>query len=206
MSGVCLIACQEPLDKQLDDAIDFSDPALVQALLAKGGNPNLLDSDGDPKLISLARVHVDEEDTEIFKLLLQAGADPDITEKDGTTALMVASRLGNKELVRILLEAGSDPNRLDEDGYSSLMWASGLGYEGVMQLLLAAGADPNLSQKGNCALYMAIMDKHTGAVRRLLEAGANPNWHTDYGSSLLKVAAFHQSPEIESLLRQYGAE
>ena len=45
-----------------------------------------------------------------IKILLEEGSDPDIKNKNNETALMIASKLNNHEIVELLLINGADPN------------------------------------------------------------------------------------------------
>lgn len=209
--SLCFAACnaprdnRNPLDKQLEDAIDFVDLPQVQSLLDKGANPNLRDDSGDPVLLTIAMLSLHEEDGEIMKLLFAAGADPNITGKDGDTALMAASRNGNTDLVKILLDAGAKPDLVDEDGFTALMRAADQGYDDVVKLLLAAGANPNLKQADMTPLYIAILSNRASTVRVLLEGGANPNLAPHEHGTLLDSARIAHNAEIEKILLEFGA-
>ena len=45
-----------------------------------------------------------------IKILLEKGSDPDIKNENNETALMIASKLNNHEIVELLLINGADPN------------------------------------------------------------------------------------------------
>lgn len=194
------------LDKRLEEAIDLGEVQQVKDLLAQGGNPNLKEKDGTPKLVSLAMVHLDADDEEIFKLLLGAGADPNIADKDGDTALMASSRKGDLVFMKLLLEAGADPNLCDKEGYGALMDAAEKGYDEAVKLLLSHGANPNLQNDWKTPLYLAILGNRASTVRILLEAGANPNLEVHEGGSLLQTARIKNSSEIEAMLLEAGAK
>ena len=59
----------------------------------------------------------------------------------GDTALTLASKYGNVEIVKVLLAAGADQHKADDDGWTPLMRAAYGGHMEVVQVLLAAGAD-----------------------------------------------------------------
>jgi len=209
--SLCFVACnvphdtRSPLDKQLEDAIDFTDLPKVKELLSKGANPNLRDKDGDPVLVTIAVLNLHAEDGEIMKLLLEAGADPNITDDDGQTALMSASNHGNTALVKTLLDAGAKPDLAEKNGFTALMWAADKGHDEVAKLLLAAGADPNLKSANMTPLYVAILSNRTSTVRVLLNGGADPNLAPHEHGTLLSSARLAHNAEIEKALLDAGA-
>ncbi len=60
----------------------------------------------------------------------------------GTTALMMASIHGNKDLVQLLLRLGADPRLEDNKGQTALSFAQKKGHSEVAELLSAAVASP----------------------------------------------------------------
>ena len=54
---------------------------------------------------------------------MDRGADPNIQSGYGITALMLASRNGNNEIVKLLLDKGADPDIRDDEDTVALMWA-----------------------------------------------------------------------------------
>jgi len=123
-------------------------------------------------------------------LLLKDGADPNSTEK-GThyqdTALTLACKQGNVEIVRELLSKGANPNRREGDSLSErtpLIIAAASGRPDIVEALLRAGANPEAragllhAQEGgddvgaSRALTYAAAGGHTEAVLLLVFAGA----------------------------------
>ena len=60
----------------------------------------------------------------------------------GTTALMMASIHGNKDLVQLLLRLGADPRLEDNKGQTALAFARKKGHTDVAELLSVASAPP----------------------------------------------------------------
>ena len=119
-----------------------------------------------------------------MKLLI---AQPNIkineTNLSGLTILMVASIIGNAQIIELLLQAGADPNISiktpidksmltlyetvfsndshlveNEIGRTALMIACEFGHLEVVQLLLKANANPNIGDKnGRTAIYYIMM-------------------------------------------------
>ena len=151
--------------EDLNKVIGKHDLSGVRAALAAGSDPNYgLSSSGRygysysydqnmaPLLFATSSGRV-----EIVKALIDAGADVDVRERDNATALHVAERNKNEEIVEILLKAHADPNVTTSSwGFTPLMHASMSGYVGIVRLLLAAGAKPDLKDKqGKTALDLA---------------------------------------------------
>lgn len=61
----------------------------------------------------------------------------------GATALHIACRNSNVEIVKILLEAGADPDIGDNEGWTPTMRAALTGNQAVIDLLLAHGGNPS---------------------------------------------------------------
>jgi len=112
----------------------------------------------------------------------------------------------NMALARWLLDHGADPN--DNE---SLYHATELGHHEGLEMLIAHGAKP----AGTNALLRALDFDDPVAVRRLLEAGADPNEgfvaHPS-GQPMGSVPALHQaarrlcSGAVVDLLLAYGAD
>jgi ankyrin repeat protein len=59
-------------------------------------------------------------DIECAQLLLRSGAQPNVTQTDGQTALHIAARSGNSEMVKLLLAEGADPRLKSNNGETPL--------------------------------------------------------------------------------------
>ena len=89
------------------------------------------------------------------RILLDAGADPNVAIPDwGGTALIIASTMGQADIVEALLDKGADPNYRDDNSFTALHAAvrdSDYGEDreqraravATVKVLLAHGADPN---------------------------------------------------------------
>ena len=86
---------------------------------------------------------VREQDLSGVVDLLRSGANVDQVLADGLTGLMVASALGNAQLVMVLLTAGADPLIVERQmGATALHKAAQGGNGDVVSLLLDHGAEP----------------------------------------------------------------
>ncbi|MBU6365644.1 MAG: ankyrin repeat domain-containing protein [Gemmatimonadetes bacterium] len=133
----------------------------------------------------------------------------------GLTALHLAVREGQREVVAALLAAGADVNQLSAGDRTSPMLMAAINgqYDLVLQLL-AAGGNPNLASEAGATPLYAVLNKewaptsrtpqpayqlqqqtdYLGTMAALLKAGANPNvrlvrslWYTTYNRDNLRV-------------------
>ena len=162
----------------------------------------------------------------------------------GLTALLHASREGHAETALALLDGGADLDQASAgDGTSPILMATINGHYDLAMRLLERGADPNLaSHAGATPLFAAInthwapksrypqqhiymQQDHTylEVMRKLLEAGADPNvrlarhlWFMSYNFDLLQIdakgatafwrAAYALDVEAMKLLVAHGAD
>jgi ankyrin repeat protein len=71
-------------------------------------------------------------------MLLKAGADPNLVPNDeeGMTALIVATKKENRDIVALLLNGAADPNVKDKSGKTAIAYAN----SSIAPLLRQAGA------------------------------------------------------------------
>ena len=124
--------------------------------------------------------------------LKNGGAD-DVTDSPATAAsrqLRMASKAGDESEVRRLLSEGVDINSSEgRDGAPALVWASLYGHETVVSLLLEARADVDKPRLCGTTPLMAACDGgHTGAMQRLLDAGADHTCVSNLGATAQSLA------------------
>lgn len=104
--------------------------------------------------------------------------------------------------------AAADPNAKDDDGTTALMRAAMDGQNELVKMILAQPGvrvderDP----LGQTALMMAAARGRTGAVRLLLEAGADPKAADREGASALMRAALFGYTKTAKALLEGGSE
>ena len=127
-------------------AVRLANPELVQALLARGADPNRVDLFGDTA-VTLA---YSDGKVEIEQLL----PSPRGFKGQPVNVLnaFLRAAIGRKDEAKVkeLLAAGADPNHEYAIGYTHksiktrvLVLAAGMGHAGIVQLLLDKGADVN---------------------------------------------------------------
>lgn len=77
----------------------------------------------------------------LAQLSLDCGADIDARDNFDNTALMLAARDRNIEIVKMLLNNNANINAQDRSGMTALMFAVHKGHIEVAQMLINAGAD-----------------------------------------------------------------
>ena len=101
----------------------WNDPALLQAALDGGVDPNMADpADGNTALIK-AMFAPSMEPT---RILLQAGTDVNHQSKSGDTALMCAVRNAQFDVIPLLLDAGANVDLKNAKGETALDLARSL--------------------------------------------------------------------------------
>jgi ankyrin repeat protein len=203
----------------------------VRILLAHGANVNSK-SETDRTALLVASSYPGT--VSLLKLLLDHDADLHAQDKAGATALSLAVRSADIDVVRFLVERGLDPNALtvgarrvafarhDLPTTEYLMSKSLSGIPDVLITAAAwqptaliarwldAGADVNASNPAfyaRTALLTAVTseDGSPETVKLLLEHGANPNARTTEGESSLDWAIYKGDRAKIEILQQYHA-
>jgi hypothetical protein len=109
---------------------------------------------------------------------------------NGDTALMLATRAGELEVVRLLLQAGAVVNARNHDGNNALWFACFRDRYDLIEKLVQAGIDiDNQNDNGATALMYAASAGKTEMVRCLLAAGANAELKNLDDSQAIDMAA-----------------
>ena len=119
-----------------------NDPAIVEAMVDAGADPNVRSLTGATPLHFAARANGNPA---VVEFLLAAGADLQARDKGGSTPLLGAARSNrNPAVFAVLLNAGADSNVRDEFGQAPLHWAAEYSENAaVIAALLDGGAVPN---------------------------------------------------------------
>ncbi|KAI3929878.1 hypothetical protein MKW98_004032 [Papaver atlanticum] len=172
---------------------------IVDYLLGKGANPNTSNINGSTPLHYAAQKGY----TEILTRLLSRGVNVNGSCEDGTltplavagatlSPLDIAAHNGQIEAIQILLDHNADPNLMSCRSFTSLTVSikSGLPQSlRCVELLLEAGADPDSGSYGVTPLIAAACKGLTEIIRRLIQAGANPDVTNYFGLTPLEIAA-----------------
>jgi len=102
--------------------------------------------------------------------------DLEVRDGEGNTALILAARADNLELLRTLVDQGAKLNAQNSHGARPLSLAAMKGNATAIELLLSRRAEPSfVDQDGNSPLALATLAHQGKAVVLLLRGGADPN-------------------------------
>ena len=168
----------------LHSAVEYDKNEIIEFLLEKGANPNILSGNSDGyynyDCASSLMSAVGRDKINIVKLLLANRADPNLTCKNGQNALRLAMAKGNNEILDLLIKAGGNVKAIDEAGETNLMYAVQCGDLLTVRKMIEAGIPVNARNKhGSTALMIAVsegaMNLRLEKVKLLLIARADPN-------------------------------
>jgi ankyrin repeat protein len=149
-------------------AVDSDDARTVNALLARGFDPNAADPKGQNALFLALRA---EAPKVTAALLAHPALKVDAVSPQGETPLMMAALRGNLEWTQRLIERGAAINR---EGWTPLHYAASSSEPKVVALLLDRGAAIDArAPNGNTALMTAARYGAEESVTLLLARGAD---------------------------------
>ncbi len=121
--------------------------------------------------------------------------------------LVRAIHCGNDVLVASFLALGFSPDLLNEDHIPILHLAIRARQVETTEVIIAAGADPNIrsSDRGNTAVAEAAAMKSPRIMKKLMEAGGDPNTATLDGQTPLMIAVGDGDKEVVEILLDAGA-
>jgi len=189
-----------------------SHPKVVAELVQNKADVNAHSNSGYTALMFSAR-----GDAKSARTMLGAGADPNAAMPGSKqTALIIASTMGQTDVVAALLEKGADPNLHDGNGFTALHSAvrdSNYGEDAAQRAtavatvkqLLKYKADPNsrihqegkqttqapneVKLEGATPIALAAEVNNLDAIKALVEGGADPNLATVNGMTPLILAS-----------------
>eukprot|EP00522_Entomoneis_paludosa_P016198 CAMPEP_0172440294 /NCGR_PEP_ID=MMETSP1065-20121228/964_1 /TAXON_ID=265537 /ORGANISM="Amphiprora paludosa, Strain CCMP125" /LENGTH=892 /DNA_ID=CAMNT_0013189081 /DNA_START=48 /DNA_END=2726 /DNA_ORIENTATION=- len=191
--------------------------ACVQALLAAGADPLLVDAEGRSALTMAIKGNYGE----VAVALVKAGADPNIVYLDEESKtehnlLFDSIMVENEEFALALIEKGADIYHVDDKKVTTLLQASHRGLTDVVAKLIEAhaangGAAKSTtflddgSEEGVTPLVAASSEGHDAVVDLLIKAGASVNVNdADGTTALMAAAARGHLPIVRALVAAGG--
>ncbi|XP_039769612.1 nuclear factor NF-kappa-B p105 subunit isoform X2 [Ornithorhynchus anatinus] len=144
--------------------------------------------------------------------LLWAGADVSLLDRLGNSALHLASKEGDDQILSILLKHEKIPpliNQFNGEGLNAIHLAMMTNSMTCLRLMIAAGADVNAQEQksGRTALHLAVEQENVSlAGCLLLEGDAYVDSTTYDGTTPLHIAAGRGSTKLSALLKAAGAD
>ncbi|BFZ23420.1 hypothetical protein BsWGS_26459 [Bradybaena similaris] len=152
---------------------------IVQMLLDHGAQSNVRDSKGNTPLLLAARANNTDNIVCLLEFFKYSKESLNAQSYDGSTALMVASKNCNPEVVKHLVSHGADVNITDVSGNTALLHAAdNVGDKNVEVLttLISAGSDINFQNKaGFSPLMLAAENRKPNVVKLLINFGSDVN-------------------------------
>jgi len=173
--------------------------AELQAMLARGVDPDSVDANGDPVLLIAARAGA----LSAVDALIAARAKVDARNRFGDTALMIAALNGRLDVAKALRAAGADVN---PRGWTPLAYAATGGHDDVVAWLLTQGAAIDArSANGTTPLMMAAREGRYATALLLIDKGANVNVRNENNMSALDFARRNSDDRLVERLQRAGA-
>lgn len=153
-------------------AVAVDDGGAVQALLARGFDPNSRDEQGQtPLFLALRAGNFKVADA----LLARPDLRQDLLNGHGESALMMAGLKGHVDWVKRLIERGARIEGPSDTSWTALHYAATGPSTAAVQFLLARGAQINArSPNGSTPLMVAARYGAESTVGLLLDKGADP--------------------------------
>ena len=148
---------------------------LINILLNAGADPNIATTNGNTCLHAAATYDVPQE---VVQTIIDHGADVNATNKKNRTALLIAYKLKNTDIINTLLNARADPNIVFTDGNTCLHYAVQYRFfpKEAIQDTINKGANVNAANhKNQIVVLLACKKGNTNIIKMLLDAGADPN-------------------------------
>jgi len=123
----------------------------------------------------------------------------------GNTPLMRAAERGSIRGVEALIETGVDVNERGFNQNTALIVAAQHGQLEIVEMLLEHGADTRAAGMSGSPVTAAASGRHGPVVRRLLNAGGDPDARDAHGATALMMASENCETDLVELLIEYGA-
>lgn len=127
-------------------------------------------------------------------------------DADGNTGLIIAINRNDETWAGFLLNKGADPSLAGKAGDTPLIAATRVGMDQVVDWLVALGAKVDAANRmGETALIIAVQQRELPIVRKLLDAGANPD-RTDAAAGFSARDYATRDPRAREILKMIEAK
>jgi ankyrin repeat protein len=161
------------------------------------------DQEGTTPLVKAALI----AQTDLMASLCARGANVNARDGNERTVLMRAIEDDQVESVRFLLDHGAELETRDDSGMTAVMWSAACGSPELVLLLLKRGAVVDAqTTRGKTALMFAAMESNwPEVVQHLLDHGADPLRHDQFGVSAIFYASMGGRLDVVKKLARLGA-
>ncbi|MDH5680718.1 MAG: ankyrin repeat domain-containing protein [Spirochaetota bacterium] len=169
---------------------------IVNYLIDKGAKLNAVDINGNTAL----HLATQWGKTEVVRLLLSKGARINLTNKEGFSELFIAVEKGYLEIVQLLLNRPAKVNMTYSlniyryNNYWPLLLSKP---QRIIEVLASPKNDNSPKISGWTVLHEAASHGRLDIARLLISHGANVRATTEYGDTVLFIAALHSSDNVE---------
>ena len=178
----------------------------INALLNAGADPNITDDMG---ATCIHHAVAEGCSKDVLETIVDHGANVNARNKKKVTALMLACKKRNKDVVKVLLDAGADPNIADGMGATCIHHAVAESCtKDVLETIVNHGADVNATCKEKVTALMLACEKESkDAINVLLDARADPNMADHTGATCIHRAVFKGcSKDVLETIVDHGAD
>ena len=139
---------------------------------------------------------------EAFKHYLKKGGNINMRSISGHTALLIASKYANQEMISFLIDNGADINATLDTLESPLHWAVASRDPLKVELLIKKGARFNWQDNlGLTPLHWSVSRDLLEIAKILIDHGADINIHADDGKTITEIALDKQNEKMLELLK-----
>lgn len=143
--------------------------------------------------------------------ILSLGGDAEAEDHDGHTPINRAANMGRVNMVKLLREHGVDVSKAARDGFTPLhraTWGQTEAHSDVVRYLVqdCRVSVDQLDATGVTAAFRAVDRENLVMLNLLLELGANPDFTSKRGDSLLALAIRKQNVEAVEVLLKANAD
>jgi ankyrin repeat protein len=183
-------------------AYDGFDEA-IEILYGAGANINLPNNDGfTPLMLAIQEGKIPT----VMLLLLNLNADIHLLNNYKNSALGIAAKKGDLNIVKELIGANADLNIQNAEDWTPLSSSIKNGYSKVALELIKAGANTDIQVQGFTPLMLAIAENDYIVFQSLLESRANLNLMKKDGLTAFHYAIAEKNYQMAESLLEAGAD
>lgn len=161
----------------------------------------------DEKVLTLCSAVLEQDVPEVNRLIAD-GANLNLQGRDGITPLLWTLGTKNKEMFELLLVSGANPNIQTKRGSSVMGYVAAMPDPFFLKAVLQHSGNPNLvdPESLETPLIETIFHDQFANMKMLLRHGADPNYATPMGHTVMMDAASLNRYDMVSYLLANGSD